>query len=200
MILYESHILRFWKALHSLSLKSHSSSVGCITRRTKNNHMKRTRYLSYLKIFPAPLKEAIYIYRWFLHLGPGSPGCRYWLRDERLESSPTQRGQGVLSDGKLSMSQQCALAAQRANRALGCISPALPLEKERSCPLCCAAASSRAMGAGLGTTVWECVKRRAMKMVKGPDSKIYESSWGLSVCSVLSRGAEGRPNGGCSSS
>lgn len=155
MILYESHILRFWKALHSLSLKSHSSSVGCITRRTKNNHMKRTRYLSYLKIFPAPLKEAIYIYRWFLHLGPDSPGCRYWLRDERLESSPTQRGQGVLSDGKLSMSQQCALAAQRANRALGCISPALPLEKEGGCPLCCAAASSRAMGAGLGTTVWE---------------------------------------------
>ena len=52
-----------------------------------------------------------------------NPGYMHRLRDKKLESSPTERDVGFLADGKLNLSQQCALAAQRANRTLGCIRP-----------------------------------------------------------------------------
>jgi len=56
-----------------------------------------------------------------LHLQQGNPGYTHKLRDERLESSPTERDLGVWVDGQLNRSHQCALAAKRANRVLGCI-------------------------------------------------------------------------------
>ncbi|KAK4828405.1 hypothetical protein QYF61_026159 [Mycteria americana] len=101
------------------------------------------------------------------------------LGDKRLESSLAERDPRIWVDGKLNMSQQCVLAAKRANRVPGCIKNSIGSQSRQAIVLLYTA------------LVWphheycvqfwapqykdmkllECIQRRVTKMVKGLKDK-----------------------------
>ncbi|KAK4829282.1 hypothetical protein QYF61_002674 [Mycteria americana] len=109
--------------------------------------------------------------------GRSNAGRKYRLGEEWLESSPTERDLGVLVDSRLNMSQECALAAKRANHTLGCIKHSITSRSKESALVrphleyCVQfwAPQFQKDGKVLG-----CVQRRATKLVKGLEGMSYE--------------------------
>ncbi|KAK4807842.1 hypothetical protein QYF61_007748 [Mycteria americana] len=138
-----------------------------------------------------------------LHLGGSNARHKSKLGEEWLESSPAERDLGVLVGSRLNRSQQCALAAERANRIPGCLKHSRT-SRPREAIILLHLALCWAPPFEKDVKVLKCVQRRATKLVTGPEGMSSEEqlrALGLSrlekrrlrgdliaLCSFLRRG------------
>jgi len=117
-----------------------------------------------------------------LHMGQDNPEHKHRLGREGIESSP-EKELRVLIDKKLNATQQCVLAAQKANHILGCIKSSVTSRaREVILPLCSPLVRPhlescvQLLGCQLrkNMDLLEQVQRRATKMIRGLEHLSYD--------------------------
>ncbi|GAB0204254.1 mitochondrial enolase superfamily member 1 [Grus japonensis] len=118
-----------------------------------------------------------------LHLQRNNLMHQYRLEVDLLGNSAAEKDLGVLVDNKLSMSQQCALVAKKANGILGCIEKSmasrlrevlLPLYSALGRPHLEFCVQFWAPQFSKDREFLEIVQRRATRMIRGLEYLLYE--------------------------